>query len=98
MVCTGIPLLLMVEMVVDQMFLQTRAAAEVVANTHAILTLPGTIASAVSGNQLTSVALPFSLPALETHLYWHSQQEGEPGLMWLKSLMLQLFAESGLTS
>ena len=75
-----------------------RAAAEVVANTHAILTLPGTIASAVSGNQLTSVALPFSLPALETHLYWHSQQEGEPGLMWLKSLMLQLFAESGLTS
>jgi len=69
-----------------------RAAAEVAATTSALLTLPGSIASALAGDNLTIEALPFQLPALETHLYWHQHQEGEPGLMWLKSLVLQLFA------
>jgi DNA-binding transcriptional LysR family regulator len=69
-----------------------RAAAEVTANTNALLTLPGSIASALSDESLSIAALPFDLPALETHLYWHQHQEGEPGLMWLKALVLQLFA------
>ena len=73
-----------------------RAAADVVANTHALLTLPGSVADAVSDDNLISTKLPYQIPALETHLYWHSQQEGEPGLMWLRDLMLHLFAESGL--
>jgi DNA-binding transcriptional LysR family regulator len=74
-----------------------RAAADVVASTGAILTLPGSVAHAIADDTLVSTALPFSLPILETHLYWHSQQEGEPGLMWLKSLIQQLFSDSGLT-
>ncbi|WP_032094770.1 MULTISPECIES: LysR family transcriptional regulator [unclassified Alteromonas] len=74
-----------------------RAAADVVACTNAILTLPGSVAVAISDDKLISAPLPYGLPALETHLYWHSQHESEPGLMWLKGLMLQLFAESGLT-
>ena len=74
-----------------------RAAVDVVANTKALLTLPGSIASVVTDSQLISTKLPFTLPAFETHLYWHNQQEGEPGLMWLKNLVLKLFAESGLT-
>jgi DNA-binding transcriptional LysR family regulator len=74
-----------------------RAAADVVSNTNALLTLPGSVADAVSAPNLISTKLPYGLPALETHLYWHSQQEGEAGLMWLKDLMLHLFAESGLT-
>lgn len=75
-----------------------RAAADVVSKTQAILTLPGSVADSVHDENLISFKLPYGLPALETHLYWHTQQEGEPGLMWLKNLMLQLFAESGLTS
>lgn len=74
-----------------------RAAADVVAATDAILTLPGSVAHAISDTTLVSKKLPFSLPILETHLYWHSQQEGEPGLMWLKSLIQALFSGSGLT-
>ena len=74
-----------------------RAAADVVANTDALLTLPGSVADAVNDDNLISTKLPYQLPELETHLYWHSQQEGEPGLMWLRDLMLHLIAESGLT-
>ncbi|MCB4435631.1 LysR family transcriptional regulator [Alteromonas sp. McT4-15] len=72
-----------------------RAAADVVSSTHALLTLPGSVADAVADDNVISTKLPYGLPALETHLYWHSQHEGEPGLMWLKDLMLHLFVESG---
>jgi DNA-binding transcriptional LysR family regulator len=75
-----------------------RAAADVAASTHALLTVPGSVANVLSDNHLAVATLPFDMPTLETHLYWHQQQEGEPGLMWFKSLVLQLFAESGLTT
>lgn len=68
-----------------------RAAAEVIANTNALLTLPGSIANALLEPRLDICSLPFALPAMETHLYWHQHQQGEPGLMWLKSLVLALF-------
>ncbi|OUU19157.1 MAG: LysR family transcriptional regulator [Flavobacteriaceae bacterium TMED48] len=74
-----------------------RAAADVVACSNALLTLPGSVADAVADSNLISAKLPYGLPALETHLYWHSQHEGEPGLIWLRDLMLHLFAESGHT-
>ncbi len=74
-----------------------RAAADVVANTKALLTLPGSVADVILNDQLVSTTLPYDLPALETHLYWHSQQEDEPGLMWLKDLMLHLFVDTDLT-
>ena len=70
-----------------------RAAADVVANTQALLTLPGSLADSVADESLVSAKLPYGLPALETHLYWHRQHEGEPGLMWFKNLMLHLFDE-----
>lgn len=68
-----------------------RAAAEVIAQTHTLLTLPGSIATALLEPRLGICSLPFALPALETHLYWHQHHQGEPGLMWLKSLLLELF-------
>lgn len=74
-----------------------RAAADVASQTDALLTLPGSIVGAFEGAELDAEKLPFELPALETHLYWHQQQEDEPGLAWLRKLILSLFEDSGLT-
>ncbi|MEW9797979.1 LysR family transcriptional regulator [Alteromonas sp. CYL-A6] len=78
-----------------------RAAADVVASTDALLTLPVAVAQSVMTGRVVREALPFDLPPLDTHLYWHQQQEGDPGLHWLIGEVTSVFAlvsDAGLTS
>jgi len=34
--------------------------------------------------------LPFPLPSLESHLYWLSQRDADPPLLWFRTLLAQV--------
>ena len=44
--------------------------------------------------QLTISPLPFSLPEISINLLWHSKFNRDPANMWLRQLMVHLFANS----
>jgi len=69
-------------------------AWQLVARSDMICTLPRSYASAMSegsANQL--VALPFEIEPNEQFLYWHAAADGDPGLIWLRDLILENFSD-----
>ena len=42
---------------------------------------------------LTLSALPFKLPDIAIHVFWHSKYNREPANMWLRQLLVELFGE-----
>lgn len=66
------------------------AAAQVVAQTDALLTMPRTYAQALARVMPLAVyALPFEVPALEIMMYWHADRDEDPAHRWLRDLMQQ---------
>lgn len=65
-----------------------RVAAEVISGTDLVLTVPRYLASQYS---LTLRPLPFDVPALDLHLYWHRQSDSDPSHRWLRENLLTLF-------
>ncbi|MDO8909730.1 MAG: LysR family transcriptional regulator [Pseudohongiella sp.] len=65
-----------------------RVAAEVISGTDLVLTVPRFLASQYS---LTLRPLPFAVPALDLHLYWHRQSDSDPSHRWLRESLLTLF-------
>lgn len=74
-------------------------ACRIVAETDLLLTLPRRQAESLNaaiGNHI--LAMPIDLPAIELHLYWHRQVDGEPGNQWLRSQLLSLATGAGTLS
>ncbi|MBC54924.1 MAG: LysR family transcriptional regulator [Gammaproteobacteria bacterium] len=65
-----------------------RVAAEVVSGTDQVLTVPRFLASQYN---LTLRPLPFDVPPLDLHLYWHRQSDSDPSHRWLRESLLTLF-------
>jgi len=66
------------------------AACAVVAQSDALLTLPRQLAEIISeplGNLTRSV--PFAVPAMNLHLYWHERTQSDPALLWLRQHIMQ---------
>lgn len=68
-----------------------RVAAEVISGTDLVLTVPRFLASQYS---LTLRPLPFEVPPLDLHLYWHRQSDSDPSHRWLRESLLTLFQKS----
>ena len=68
-----------------------RVAAEVIRGTDLVLTVPKFLASQYS---LTLKPLPFDMPELDLHLYWHRQSDSDPSHRWLRESLLTLFQKA----
>lgn len=69
------------------------AAKAIVQDSENLLTLPGSLAARLLETDLTIVPLPFDLPALATHLYWHQNTELDGALLWLRKVLRKLFED-----
>lgn len=66
------------------------AACAVVAQSDALLTLPRQLAEIISeplGNLTRSV--PFAVPAMNLHLYWHERTQADQGMAWLRQHIMR---------
>jgi DNA-binding transcriptional LysR family regulator len=66
------------------------AAANVVAHSDALLTLPRTYAKELTAAlPLTLRELPADVPALGIWMYWHAERDGDPVHRWLRDSVAQ---------
>jgi len=66
------------------------AAANVVAHSDALLTLPRTYAKELTAAlPLTLRELPADVPALGIWMYWHAERDGDPVHRWLRDNVAQ---------
>lgn len=63
-----------------------------VKSTNNILTLPSLIAKQLLDDSLVIEPLPFILPHVETHLYWHQNTENDDALVWFRDAVKQVFS------
>lgn len=66
-----------------------QTAAQVVATSELLLTLPKSIAKQYADDTLRTLDLPFNISDIETHLYWHENTEGDASLEWLRQVVLK---------
>jgi len=66
----------------------------VLERTDLLLTIPLRIARALEkGGRLKALKLPVPIPAADIGLHWHERVERDPGNVWLRKMMVELFAE-----
>jgi DNA-binding transcriptional LysR family regulator len=68
------------------------AAAEVVAQTRMLLTLPTSSAAALAPQfALQVLAAPMPLPRVELYIYWHALVDGDASHAWLRAQLFDAF-------
>lgn len=65
-----------------------RVAASVVGGSDLAMTVPRFLANQYNLRLLT---LPFDVPALDLHLYWHRQSDSDQSHRWLRESLMSLF-------
>jgi DNA-binding transcriptional LysR family regulator len=66
----------------------------VLERTDLLLTIPLRIARALEKEgRLKALKLPVPIPAADIGLHWHERVERDPGNVWLRKMMVELFAE-----
>lgn len=66
-------------------------APGIVASTDLALTIPlGFARTLVESHGVRIIELPFEVPPLESHLYWHRSREEDPSNRWLRETILAL--------
>ncbi len=66
-----------------------RVAAAVVAGTDLVMTVPRYLAQQYD---MQLLELPFDVPLMDLHLYWHRQADNDRSHRWLRENLMQLFA------
>ncbi|GGF12961.1 transcriptional regulator [Aliidongia dinghuensis] len=69
------------------------AACRVVAETDLLLTMPeydARLCSRQFGNRI--LPLPFEMPPIDVHLYWHASTDRDPANQWLREELVRAFA------
>ncbi|AZQ85943.1 LysR family transcriptional regulator [Colwellia sp. Arc7-635] len=61
-----------------------QAARELVKVSDYLLTLPSLIAHKLADDDLVIRPIPYTIPSVSTHLYWHQNTEHDDALMWLR--------------
>lgn len=69
------------------------AAKAIVQDSDSLLTVPRSLATRLLETDLTIAPLPFNMPALSTHLYWHQNTELDGALLWLRKVLRKLFED-----
>ena len=71
------------------------ATPQLVSKTELALTVPQIFADfLVSQYPVRYVELPFVVPNLESHLYWHESADKDQGNLWMRELILALAAQT----
>lgn len=65
------------------------AAQQIVRDTDVLLTLPRAIATQLLMDDLVMVNVPFEMPSLSTHLYWHDNMQTDAASQWLRALICE---------
>jgi len=73
-----------------------QAAKDVIKTSDYLLTLPSIIANQLIDNDVIINTIPFALPKIETHLYWHKNTEQDDALKWLRSQIQSIFNLSSI--
>jgi len=69
-------------------------APGIVAGTDLALTIPLGFARGIrADHRVRILELPFEVPPLESHLYWHHSREDDPSNRWLRETLLILAAD-----
>ncbi|GAA0855993.1 LysR family transcriptional regulator [Aliiglaciecola litoralis] len=66
------------------------AAKEMIKHTDWLLTAPTSLANRLKDEQLHLLAMPFTMPTIETHMYWHENTEHDRALTWFRQLVSNL--------
>ncbi len=65
----------------------------VLARTDLLLTLPGQVARVYEADgRFKSLPVPLPIPPAEVAVHWHERFERDPGIRWLREVMIGLFA------
>ncbi|MFT6124955.1 MAG: DNA-binding transcriptional LysR family regulator [Shewanella sp.] len=62
-----------------------QTAAKIVIGSPFMLTLPRSLAEQFTHPDLHVCTMPFELPDIDTHLYWHMNTETDPAFVWLRA-------------
>jgi DNA-binding transcriptional LysR family regulator len=65
-----------------------RVAAAVVAGTDMAMTVPRFLAQQY---EMTALELPFEVPEMDLHLYWHRQADSDRSHRWLREHLMHMF-------
>lgn len=68
------------------------AAKEMIKHTDWLLTAPTSLVNRLKDDDLRVLKMPFSMPLIETHLYWHENTEHHTALSWFRAMVSQLQA------
>lgn len=67
------------------------AATRVISRCDMLLTMPNAYANLLEDNMpVTVTKLPFEVPVLPVHMYWHKQAEHDPINEWMRSKLLNI--------
>jgi len=73
-----------------------RSAGRLVEQSDHLLTMPARLAQQICATQaLRQWALPFELPPVQLHMYWHANGEFDPASLWLRQLLLEIEDRDG---
>lgn len=67
----------------------SRAAPPIAAETDMLLTIPETLAK---DHKLAIYDLPFEIPNIDWHLYWHSNYSQNKAHQWMRQVILKIFS------
>ena len=72
-------------------------ATSLLTQQQSILTLPRSLADAFTDLELCIMPLPFEVPSVDTHLYWHEHTQADGFLAWLREHLLNsLQSQTGI--
>ncbi len=66
-----------------------QTAVQIVEHGELLLTIPNSIAKQYLQEGLVILPLPFEIPEIESHLYWHKNTEGDASLEWLRGAAIK---------
>jgi DNA-binding transcriptional LysR family regulator len=70
---------------------QNYQSAKAIITSHPLLlTLPTSMAESMLDDDLKMWPLPFDVPNVETHLYWHEHSQGDGLMQWMREQLLGL--------
>ncbi len=65
-----------------------QTASDIVASTNLLLTLPSVYAARLINPETHILPVPFEIPTIETHLYWHETNGRDEAMMWLREQIM----------
>jgi DNA-binding transcriptional LysR family regulator len=67
----------------------------IVASTDRIVTLPSRVAKVFAAlMRIRIYALPVTIPSFDVSLFWHPRFAEDPGIRWMRALIIELFREA----